>query len=280
MKIVGIYHQEYKLLKYFEKVKKEVMSALIVEISGTARKVFHFQNVFRHRHTVSKKSEREKKILFGSLLETLPQRRERLKLKNGRKTDEAPIEIETIKKKKNYSYKNQERDFLLNYAKNNTVQIIQTKPNYSDVNKISSSNSNDKNAKELPTPIKLQNEEINGKVKIEKEVKNTKTKLNNSQATFPSQIMIQNMLSFSIFDSTKSGRIAHKKMSVTNEVISLSAKTDNSNIHLPSVTRILSATMSEAAKKALAIWKEGMIKKLGVDGFNIYQQGTKHFYHF
>lgn len=44
--------------------------------------------------------------------------------------------------------------------------------------------------------------------------------------------------------------------------------------NLPSVTRILNATMSEQSKAALEKWKNSMIEKLGEDGFNQYTRGT------
>jgi len=43
---------------------------------------------------------------------------------------------------------------------------------------------------------------------------------------------------------------------------------------LPSVTKILSATMPASSQFLLDRWKESMIKKLGVAGFNKYQQDT------
>lgn len=43
---------------------------------------------------------------------------------------------------------------------------------------------------------------------------------------------------------------------------------------LPSVTKILSATMPAQSQFLLDKWKESMIKKLGVAGFNKYQQDT------
>ena len=48
----------------------------------------------------------------------------------------------------------------------------------------------------------------------------------------------------------------------------------NSNPNLPSVSKILKATMSEESKKALDRWKERMILQLGEDGFQKYQQET------
>lgn len=46
------------------------------------------------------------------------------------------------------------------------------------------------------------------------------------------------------------------------------------NLDIPSVTKVLSATMPAASQFILEKWKESMIKKLGVAGFNKYQQDT------
>ncbi|XP_076246992.1 uncharacterized protein LOC143186974 [Calliopsis andreniformis] len=44
----------------------------------------------------------------------------------------------------------------------------------------------------------------------------------------------------------------------------------NENLYIPSVTRILQNTMSEASKQALEQWKKNMIEKLGLEQFDIY----------
>jgi len=46
-----------------------------------------------------------------------------------------------------------------------------------------------------------------------------------------------------------------------------------SSIRLPSVTRILSDTMSDSAKAALEQWKQKMIAQLGEEGFQIFNKG-------
>lgn len=43
---------------------------------------------------------------------------------------------------------------------------------------------------------------------------------------------------------------------------------------IPSVTKVLQATMPAASKYVLDKWKEGMIKKLGIEGFNKYTRDT------
>lgn len=51
-------------------------------------------------------------------------------------------------------------------------------------------------------------------------------------------------------------------------------KTNGSSDSVPSVTKVLSATMPASSQYMLDRWKEAMIKKLGVAGFNKYQQDT------
>lgn len=52
------------------------------------------------------------------------------------------------------------------------------------------------------------------------------------------------------------------------------AKSTAGTTSVPSVTRVLSDTMPAASQFILQKWKESMIKKLGVEGFNKYQADT------
>lgn len=289
--------------------------SIMEEISRSARKIFQIQNVFfiHHRHAsfkkengrkkivdshaASKNHEREKKTLFGPLVETLPEKRKRFNLG---KEDEIPKKIlknlveeeeQIIVKAKKRPYKQVEMDFLTKNINRKNLNMIQISSNkiseiknknivYNIVNKSTYNNyrygliSDEGNSKKLTTPSEMEDQknEINVKEKILETNNDDTEKEITTNKICPSAIIIQNMLSFSIYDSTKSGRIAHNKLPVTNGIISLSAKTESSNKNLPSVTRILSATMSEAAKKTLERWKAEMIEKLGIDGFNEYQQ--------
>ncbi|XP_051157204.1 mitochondrial genome maintenance exonuclease 1-like [Leptopilina boulardi] len=288
---------------------------IMEEISRSARKIFQIQNVFfiHHRHAsfkrengrkkivyshaASKNHEREKKTLFGPLVETLPEKRKRFDLG---KEDEIPKKIlknlveeeeQIIVKAKKRPYKQVEMDFLTKNINRKNLNMIQLSSNkiseiknknivYNIVNKSTYNNyrygliNDEGNSKKLTTPSEMEDQknEINVKEKILETNNDDTEKEITTNKICPSAIIIQNMLSFSIYDSTKSGRIAHNKLPVTNGIISLSAKTESSNKNLPSVTRILSATMSETAKKTLERWKAEMIEKLGIDGFNEYQQ--------
>ncbi|XP_043480619.1 mitochondrial genome maintenance exonuclease 1-like [Leptopilina heterotoma] len=294
------------------------MSSVLImeEISRRAARIYQIQNIFliQHRHLISKKIfeekkaltgrpgakkfERDKKALFGPLVETLPEKRKRINSLKEIQSQETSFDdkIEGNVRNKGRSYKNHEMDFLIKSVNKKNLSIVPSSTNsgqqqlknkdliYNLINKpenrgfsytlqTNEISPKDVNSKKitLSEGENSKNEIYTQETKLETNDDNSETKVN-LNATAPSAIIIQNMLSFSLYDSTKSGRIVHKKLPVNKGVISLSAKADTSNNNLPSVTRILSATMSEAAKNALAIWKAGMIKKLGVDGFNEYQK--------
>ncbi|XP_014601009.1 PREDICTED: mitochondrial genome maintenance exonuclease 1-like [Polistes canadensis] len=57
-----------------------------------------------------------------------------------------------------------------------------------------------------------------------------------------------------------------------SEVLSLSLKDDPEILYYPSVTKILSETMSPEAQKLLNLWKNKLIKEMGEEKFNEYQQ--------
>lgn len=51
---------------------------------------------------------------------------------------------------------------------------------------------------------------------------------------------------------------------------------DKEKVVFPSVTKILSETMSDESKAALERWKKNMIAELGEQGFFIFNKGTSH----
>ncbi|XP_015174096.1 PREDICTED: uncharacterized protein LOC107065167 [Polistes dominula] len=57
-----------------------------------------------------------------------------------------------------------------------------------------------------------------------------------------------------------------------SEVLSFSLKDDPEILDYPSVTKILSESMSSEAQRALKLWKEKLIKEMGEEKFNEYQQ--------
>nr|KAF7413329.1 hypothetical protein H0235_013180 [Vespula pensylvanica] len=56
------------------------------------------------------------------------------------------------------------------------------------------------------------------------------------------------------------------------EILSIPMEDDPETLYYPSVTKILSATMSPQAQKALAFWKTKMIREMGEENFNEYHK--------
>lgn len=283
------------------------------DISKVAHKLFQHQPVFyiSHRGNVSKTFQRDNKVLCGKLIESLPQKKKRLKLEKKGKIVSAPKEGST----------NWQEYFLFRNSKKNVIRVVSPPKNNPQVmekerigNDIKECKSKEYKSKETPKAVSeffdlVGIEDVNlkslsnsctGESQLEapaltkeelkyesrrgssssgpSETKNENAGRIVSQKVIPSEIIVKNMLSFSIFDSTKSARVTHKITRDINEILSFSPNEDRSNLILPSVTRILSATMSEASKKALTIWKEGMIQKLGREGFDAYQKGIELYY--
>ena len=292
------------------------------DIPKVARKLFQFQPVFSisNRGNVSKTFQRDNKVLCGKLMESLPQKKRRLKLEKKGKI--VPTPKENSKNWQEYFlFKNSKKDTIrvLSPQKNNTQptekkglkrkeeeeskskdsNFIETK---SEKHKVFKSKETPKTVPEFFNLVEVENvnsksftnisteesmfeaphltkEELKYESRQETssyrpgDIQNENAGPIVSKNVIPSEIIVKNMLSFSIFDSTKSARVTHKTTRDINEIISFSPSEDRPNLILPSVTRILSATMSEASKKALALWKEGMIQKLGIAGFDEYQKG-------
>jgi len=80
-------------------------------------------------------------------------------------------------------------------------------------------------------------------------------------------IIIKNLPSFPIMGNKQ------EFPTQSTEVFSISGRDDLETIKFPSVTKILTQTMSPESKLALEAWKERMIKKLGQEGFEMHQKG-------
>lgn len=61
------------------------------------------------------------------------------------------------------------------------------------------------------------------------------------------------------------------------KIMTISSREDKACAHYPSVTNILSATMSEEAKLVLEKWKLRMIEELGMEGFEKYKSGEYNY---
>lgn len=80
-------------------------------------------------------------------------------------------------------------------------------------------------------------------------------------------IIIQNIPSFPIMSNKR------EPLEESTEILSISGRNDMETIRFPSVSRILTQTMSPESKLALEVWKSRMIEKLGKEGFDIHQKG-------
>lgn len=98
------------------------------------------------------------------------------------------------------------------------------------------------------------------------DIANTATKHTFNFEGLP-DIIIKNLPSFSIMGSKQESPIQ------STEILSISGRDDLETIKFPSVTKILTQTMSPASKLALEAWKQRMIKKLGQEGFEMHQKG-------
>lgn len=104
---------------------------------------------------------------------------------------------------------------------------------------------------------------------VDKNVTNKKSN-ESKKSSLLSSTLIQKLLEFPIVETYKS---PDDKWSSDCKIMSLSAMQEKSCLKYPSVTRILSATMTEEAKAVLERWKMNMIEKLGEKGFDLYQAG-------
>lgn len=99
------------------------------------------------------------------------------------------------------------------------------------------------------------------------DIENATAKRSVSEKFF--DIVIKNIPSFPIMGNKR------ESSAELTDVLSISVKNDLKTIRFPSVTRILTHTMSPESKQALEMWKERMIEKLGQEGFDKYQRGIR-----
>ncbi|XP_012524759.1 mitochondrial genome maintenance exonuclease 1 [Monomorium pharaonis] len=97
---------------------------------------------------------------------------------------------------------------------------------------------------------------------------NTVTKYMSSDIRRLPDVIINNLLSFPIMNSKEDKTFPLQ----STEILSISGKDNLETIKFPSVTKILTQTLSPESKLALEAWKERMIKKLGQEGFEEYQK--------
>lgn len=231
-----------------------------------------------------KRLMKEYKLIFGPLIETKTQKKQRLKLeKKGMIPPEETNAINTelswvmgnsrskLKKiifttehqKKQLSEEDQSSMKKFNEIEDSADQNIENQCH---------SDSQDQTAQKME--LKLNTINVSAK-DSNKEVANSNvsdneylaTKYTSSNLERLPDIVIKNLLSFPFISSKPEFPMQ------SNEILSISGRDDLETVNFPSVTKILTQTMSAESKLALEAWKERMIKKLGLEGFEVHQKG-------
>lgn len=241
----------------------------------------------------SSKSDRIKRLmkehnsLFGPLVETRAQKKKRLKLeKKGKILPQKPNMVDT------------EKFWIMEKSRQKLTKIIFTEPqnessndkDYSSVKNFSEMEV--QSSTDQPTKTLFHSESNQVAKEIELGFTNTtsdlSTKNSNNEVALPNSnvsdnedattkhisskfeglpdIIIKNLLSFPITSSKQELPMQ------STEILSVSGRDDLETMKFPSVTKILSQTMSPESKLALEAWKERMIKKLGQEGFETHQK--------
>lgn len=228
------------------------------------------------------------KLLFGPIVETKAQKKKRLKLE---KKGMIPHEEEnTI---------NTELLWIMENSRNKLKKIPFPKPrdeqlndkDQSSVTKLSEmecKSSTDQKTKNLfhsesnqitqemglrfNTTSNLPEKDSNTEVALsnsnESDSESTTTKYMSSSVKKLPDIVIKNLPSFPITMGNK-----QETSTQSTEILSISGRDDLETIKFPSVTKILTQSMSQESKLALEAWKERMIQKLGQEGFEMHQKG-------
>lgn len=240
-----------------------------------------------------KKLMTECKSVFGNLLETNSEKKRRLKLERkgkirAQKQNKINTELSWVMKqspnslkriivltKQRSEHENASQTNLTDSSENiSTVTLEDKKPVNQNVENIFHRESN-QSTQEITSKITNQNklaENINSHDNTSSfrssatDIENVTAKRSASEKFF--DIVVKNIQSFSIMGNKRESSTKLTEMSI-------SAKDDPKTIKFPSVTRILTHTMSPVSKKALEAWKERMIKELGKEGFDTYQKGIR-----
>lgn len=241
----------------------------------------------------------EMKKVFGNLLETNGQKKRRLKLeKQGKIPRQKQNNIDTefswiMKQSLNNPQKNNLKKMILASAKQQSEHEDTSRTNSTNSPKNLStetlkderpSNKNAENTchsessrhtQEITSDTTsqskpVQNNSSYGNTSLPDsdatDIENVAEKSSALEKNF--SIIIKNVQSFSIMGNKR------ESSAELTETLSASAKKDQSTVKVPSVSTILTHTMSPESKLILEAWKRKMIKKLGQEGFDKYQKGT------
>ncbi|XP_012254436.2 mitochondrial genome maintenance exonuclease 1-like [Athalia rosae] len=211
---------------------------------------------------------KDNKALFGGLLEKRKERLAREKREKKAKF-KSLLTIDATHKKTEITPKPQtDSEFYWMCQQNSKIRRIVTAKKISPENQIldkvektiNESVENPVDISNVPSPRKeIENVELQNSSNDKKQVR---------KLDLPSDILINKMTSFSYLDGTK----AVQNILDVSEPISISPYSDKSKLAIPSVTRILNQTMSDASKLNLELWKKRMILELGEEGFQKYSK--------
>ncbi|KYN13820.1 Uncharacterized protein C20orf72 [Trachymyrmex cornetzi] len=226
------------------------------------------QPVIKRHFSKINKIERlmkEYKSLFGSLAETKTQKKKRLKLE---KKGKIPCE--------KLNMTDTELFWVMENTRNKFKKITSTTQSrkeqlndkdQSSVKKVSEMEIN--NSIDQTTERLLHSE--SSQVAKETELEFTNTTCNFSTKNSDNKVELSNS-NVSNNENTATKYIKQDFPTQSTDILSISGKDDLKTLKFPSVTKILTQTMSPESKLALEAWKERMIKKLGQEGFEIHKK--------
>ncbi|KAL0114093.1 hypothetical protein PUN28_011425 [Cardiocondyla obscurior] len=228
-----------------------------------------------------KKLMKEYKSVFGPLIETKSQKKRRLKLE--RKGKIPHEKINTVNTELSWVMKNCP----------DKLQKISCGIKLEDKQSNDKESSSEKNPSEIESPndrnpknVLKSDKNISQKIEHNsKSISNLPAKDSNDNVASSSnlygeatdatrsafsnfKIIVKNLLSFSIMDNKQELPMQNP----STEILSISGKDDLETTKFPSVTKILTQTMSPESKLALEAWRKRMIEKLGKEGFEMHQK--------
>jgi hypothetical protein len=242
--------------------KRSCDSALLVVLFRNTRCLYPSRKESTKRKKVSAKGKQwidrkaEEQTLFGKLLETKKEKEKRMKLHEDGKTS-----------KTSPSSFNSELMYVTQFS---NVKVIKKSNEQKPIDKVDT-NLEDRNSSKIQPNTQ---EFIHMKCNVNSEpLCEKKADIKREKQTEPllSKVIIQKLLEFPIHQEYKT---VNDDWTADSKIISLSPFENTLYSKYPSVTKVLSATMSEEGKAVLERWKIRMIEKMGLRGFEIYQAGA------
>ncbi|XP_011882609.1 PREDICTED: mitochondrial genome maintenance exonuclease 1-like isoform X2 [Vollenhovia emeryi] len=234
-----------------------------------------------------KRLMKQYKLLFGPLVETNGQKKKRLKLeRKGRvpeNTNQMDTELSWFLENPRSRFKKIVLPAELRNEQSNDKDGCSAQK-FSELKFESSTDQNTKNALHSESNRTVQEIELrsdtasnlSAKEDRNNEVASSDSNVSGNESTATRcvssnverlpDIVIKNLPTFPIMGSKQ------VPPTQSTEILSISGKDDQETKKFPSVTKILTQTMSPESKLALEAWKERMIKKLGQEGFEMHKK--------